>query len=373
MQLKEVMTRNVDVIRPESTLIEAARKMKNLDVGPIPVCDDHEILGMITDRDITTRAVAEGRDPGRTKVREVMTPDVLYCFEDQDVSEAARLMQQRQVRRILVLNRNREVAGIVSLGDIAVETGDSKLAAKTLEQVSADSDRESLAARLHSNRETAQSLRAPDRSAAAAAAAEYDLAGADTSRHGDYAHGQSRLRDLTGRKTVAGLFPDRRSAERAMEDLKQARFRSEQIGIVMRDTAEGRKPEHHKETHAAEGAMTGVLGGGVLGGVAGYLIAIGALTIPGLGPVLVGGALAQALGVVAGTAAVGAGIGAAAGGLVGVLVGMGIPEDEARHFERSFGHEQALVTVKAGDRIMEALAILEMNDADTGLGRVAKH
>jgi CBS domain-containing protein len=370
MRLKEVMTRDVDVIRPESTLVEAARKMKNLDVGPIPVCDDNEILGMITDRDITTRAVAEGRDPGRTQVREVMTPDVLYCFEDQDVSEAARLMQQRQVRRILVLNRNREVAGIVSLGDIAVETGDSKLAAKTLEQVSADSDREPLAARLHSNRQTAQSLRATERSATIAA--EHDFAGAGTSLH-EYSHTQPRARDLTGRKTVAGLFPDRRSAERAMEDLKQAGFRSEQIGIVMRDTAEGRKPEHHKETHAAEGAMTGVLGGGVLGGVAGYLIAIGALAIPGVGPVLVGGAVAQALGVIAGTAAVGAGIGAAAGGLVGVLVGMGIPEDEARHFERRFGHEQALVTVKAGDRLMEALAILEMNDADTGLGRVAKH
>ena len=212
MQLKEVMTRDVDVIRPESTLVEAARKMKNLDVGPIPVCDDNEILGMITDRDITTRAVAEGRDPGRTQVREVMTPDVLYCFEDQDVSEAARLMQQRQVRRILVLNRNREVAGIVSLGDIAVETGDSKLAAKTLEQVSADSDREPIAARLHSNRQTAQSIRAAERSATTAA--ERDLAGAATFPH-DYAHTQPRARDLTGRKTVAGLFPDRRSA-RAM-------------------------------------------------------------------------------------------------------------------------------------------------------------
>ena len=120
-------------------------------------------------------------------------------------------------------------------------------------------------------------------------------------------------------------------------------------------------------------SVTGALGGGVLGGITGYLVAIGALTIPGIGPVLAAGALAEALGVVAGTAAVGAGIGAAAGGLVGVLVGMGIPEDEARHFERGLGSEQALVTVKAGDRVMEAHAILEMNDADTGVGRARRN
>src|SRR5215210_8754906 len=103
MQLKDVMTRDVEMVRPDSTLVEAARKMKDLDIGPIPVCDDNEILGMVTDRDIATRAVAEGRDPAHTLVRDVMTPDVLYCFEDQDVNEAARLMQQRQVRRLLVL------------------------------------------------------------------------------------------------------------------------------------------------------------------------------------------------------------------------------------------------------------------------------
>jgi len=355
MELREVMTRDVEVISPESTLVEAARKMREFDVGPIPVCDDNKILGVITDRDIATRAVAEGRDPKLTRVREVMTSDVVYCFEDQPVDEAARLMQERQVRRLLVLNRERELAGIVSLGDIAVDTGDDLMSGETLQRVSENSMHDHARGEHrrdhHYNSSATRSVdaRAPQRS--------------------DY----TQARDLTGRKTVAGLFPDRRSAERAIEELKQAGFSSNQVGLVMRDSLErGRSTEHGKETHAAEGAVTGALGGGVLGGIAGYLVAIGALTIPGIGPVLAGGALAEALGVVAGTAAVAAGIGAAAGGLVGVLVGMGIPEEEARHFERGFGAQEALVTVKAGNRVMEALAIMEMNDADTGVGRRVK-
>ena len=365
MRLKEVMTRDVEMVRPESTLVEAARMMKDLNVGPIPVCDDREIVGMITDRDITTRAVAEGYDPARTQVRDIMTTELLYCFEDQEVSDAARLMQQRQVRRLVVLNRKRELAGIVSLGDLAVETGDEQLAGETLEQVSAESVEER--ARLGGvdpaySKHGAYGNSPPT---VRSQAAEFQHRKSSSS---------SRTRDLTGRKTVAGLFSDRRSAERAVEDLKQAGFTADQIGLVMRNDVDARgASEHRKETHAAEGAVTGALGGGVLGGVAGYLVAVGALTIPGIGPVLAGGALVQALGIVGGTAAVGAGIGAAAGGLVGVLVGMGIPEDEARHFERGFGSEQALVTVRAGDRVMEALAILEMNDADTGLGRAAKN
>src|SRR5262249_18576538 len=111
--------------------------MKNLDVGPLPVCGDNDRLaGMLTDRDITVRAVAEGRDPRGTTVQEGMTPDVIYCFEDQDVREAARLMQERQVRPLVVLHRGKRLVGIVSLGDLAVETGDAKLAGSTLEQVS---------------------------------------------------------------------------------------------------------------------------------------------------------------------------------------------------------------------------------------------
>jgi len=137
MKVKDVMTKGAECVRPANSLVEAAQKMKNLDVGPLPVCGDNDrLVGMITDRDITVRAVAEACDPRTTTVKDVMTPDVVYCFEDQDVQEAARLMKEHQIRRLVVLNRDKRLVGIVSLGDLAVETGDEKLAGETLEQVS---------------------------------------------------------------------------------------------------------------------------------------------------------------------------------------------------------------------------------------------
>lgn len=136
MQLKEIMTQGVQVIAPEATVKEAAEKMKQLNIGPLPVCDGERLVGMLTDRDITTRVVAEGRDPTTMKIREMMTPDIVYCFEDQDVHEAARLMEQHQIRRLPIVNHNKWLVGIVSLGDLAVGTGDQKLAGEVLEQVS---------------------------------------------------------------------------------------------------------------------------------------------------------------------------------------------------------------------------------------------
>jgi CBS domain-containing protein len=116
MQVKDIMTPGVECIRPDDTLQNAARKMRDLDVGPLPVCGDNDRLaGMITDRDIVVRAIADGKDPKATKVREAMTDEIIYCFEDQDVQEAARTMQERQVRRLVVLNRDKRLVGIVSL------------------------------------------------------------------------------------------------------------------------------------------------------------------------------------------------------------------------------------------------------------------
>ena len=91
---------------------------------------------MLTDRDITVRAVAAGRDPLTTQVRDVMTPDVVYGFEDQDVEDAARLMEQYQIRRLPVLNRSKQLVGMVALGDLAVHAGTRPVAAEVLEQVS---------------------------------------------------------------------------------------------------------------------------------------------------------------------------------------------------------------------------------------------
>lgn len=136
MRVSDVMTRNVECTRPEASLQEAAAKMKALDVGPLPVCENDRLVGMITDRDITIRAVAEGEDPKKVRVRDIMTPDILYCFEDQLVTEASEMMKENQVRRLVVMNRDKRLVGIVSLGDLAVETHDEELVGATLEAVS---------------------------------------------------------------------------------------------------------------------------------------------------------------------------------------------------------------------------------------------
>ena len=136
MQIREVMTRGVEVIRPDATLQEAAAKMDALNVGPLPVCDGDRVLGMITDRDITVRATAAGHDPKTTRVQDAMTQDVVYCFEDQDVQEAVRVMQEKQIRRMLVLDRDKRLVGIVALGDLAVEARGEQAAGQVLEGVS---------------------------------------------------------------------------------------------------------------------------------------------------------------------------------------------------------------------------------------------
>ena len=140
MQIKDVMTRGVEVIRPEETLQAAARKMKSIDVGPLPVCDGERLVGMITDRDIIVRATAEGRDPKTTPVKEAMTPGIAYVFEDQDIDEAAQVMKERQIRRLVVLDRNKKLVGILSLGDLAADTQDERLSGDVLEKVSEPSE-----------------------------------------------------------------------------------------------------------------------------------------------------------------------------------------------------------------------------------------
>lgn len=136
MELREIMTRNPEVVSGEASLKEAAAKMKDLDVGLLPVCDGDRMQGMLTDRDITIRATAAGKDPGKTKVADIMSTDVAYCFEDQEVAEAASLMEARQIRRLPILSQDKRLVGIVSLGDIAVHGGDRDLAGEALQEVS---------------------------------------------------------------------------------------------------------------------------------------------------------------------------------------------------------------------------------------------
>jgi CBS domain-containing protein len=136
MQLREVMTPNVEVIGSNIRLKDAAAKMKELDVGLMPVCDGEKLRGLLTDRDITVRATAEGRDPSKTKVSEIMSADIVFCFEDQEIEEAISLMEVKQIRRVPILDRDKRLVGIVSLGDIAVRAGDRKLTGETLREVS---------------------------------------------------------------------------------------------------------------------------------------------------------------------------------------------------------------------------------------------
>jgi CBS domain-containing protein len=135
MQVSQILTRDVETIRPDTTVKEAAQRMRSMDVGSLPVCDGRRLLGMVTDRDITIRITAEGRDAANTPVQEAMTPDVAFVFEDQDVQEAAKLMRERQIRRLPVVNREKQLVGILALGDIAT-TGDDRLSGDALEQIS---------------------------------------------------------------------------------------------------------------------------------------------------------------------------------------------------------------------------------------------
>jgi CBS domain-containing protein len=136
MQVSKAMTRGAECVRPDNTLQEAAERMKALDVGALPVCEGERLVGVLTDRDITIRSVCDGHDPWTDRVREAMTPRVFYCFEDQDVTEAGKVMRDKQVRRLPVLDRSKHLVGIVSLGDLAVETGDENLTCNTLRAVS---------------------------------------------------------------------------------------------------------------------------------------------------------------------------------------------------------------------------------------------
>jgi CBS domain-containing protein len=136
MIVQEVMTQGVKCVNPEATIQEAAKLMKDLDVGPLPVCDKGRLAGMVTDRDITIRATSEGRDPKSTSVRDIMTREVVYCFDNQDIKLAAESMEQHQIRRMLVLSPDKQLVGIVSLRDLALACGDHDLMGEVLEQVS---------------------------------------------------------------------------------------------------------------------------------------------------------------------------------------------------------------------------------------------
>lgn len=129
------MTPDAQCIRPDETLVDAASLMRQLDVGVLPVCADDAVVGMLTDRDIAIRAVADARDPSRTLVRDAMTPGTIFVHDDDSVEAAVRVMEQHQIRRAPVLNREQKLVGIVSLGDVAVDAS-AALSGEALKHVS---------------------------------------------------------------------------------------------------------------------------------------------------------------------------------------------------------------------------------------------
>src|SRR5438552_2338153 len=136
MKLKNILTKNPEVIRPDAMICEAGRMMKQCDIGMLPVCDGERLVGAITDRDLAVRAVADGNDPLKTKVSDVMTPGICWCLEDQTLEEVARFMEEKQIRRIAVVNRNKRLVGVTSLADFALRSKDGHLTEELLECVS---------------------------------------------------------------------------------------------------------------------------------------------------------------------------------------------------------------------------------------------
>src|SRR5438105_8614409 len=135
MKVSEAMTRDVRVASPEETIRQAAKTMASMDAGVLPVGEKDRLIGMITDRDIAIRGIAKGKGP-KAKVRDVMTEDVKYCFDDQEIDDVTQNMADIQVRRLPVLNRDKRLVGILSLGDIAISRDDAKVAGDALQGIS---------------------------------------------------------------------------------------------------------------------------------------------------------------------------------------------------------------------------------------------
>jgi CBS domain-containing protein len=136
MLLKEIMTPEVEVVAPETTIWEAADVMRRLNVGSLPVSDGTKIVGIITDRDITVRATAEGYDPHATRVGQCMSTDIHYCMEDDETAAAEALMQEKQIRRVPVFNRDNELVGMVALADLVTKTAETDEVERTLWNIS---------------------------------------------------------------------------------------------------------------------------------------------------------------------------------------------------------------------------------------------
>jgi CBS domain-containing protein len=133
MKVREIMTTNVECVPPEASISELASRMKTLDVGFLAVCESDRLVGTVTDRDIVLRGIAGHHDLNTVKARDIMTPEVFWCYEDDDVKDVAKRMREKEVRRMLILSKDKRLTGVVSIGDISkVEERES---GKTLKDI----------------------------------------------------------------------------------------------------------------------------------------------------------------------------------------------------------------------------------------------
>ena len=125
MRVKEVMTKGIRIAEPEETLSHAAKKMRTQNIGALPVVENRKLIGMITDRDVVIRAVGANKDPATSNVRDIMSDECFWCAENEDLEDAVRIMEQNQVRRLPVMNDNKEIVGMLSLEDVAIHAPSS--------------------------------------------------------------------------------------------------------------------------------------------------------------------------------------------------------------------------------------------------------
>ncbi len=133
-KVRDIMSRDVHVVRPDDSLQDAAIQMRSHDVGFLPVCDGERLVGTLTDRDIAIQAVAEGKDPKKTRVKDLGNREVCWCYDDQSPEDAARMMKDKEVRRVLVIDRDsKQLIGVVSVGDLATRSS-SKASGSVMEK-----------------------------------------------------------------------------------------------------------------------------------------------------------------------------------------------------------------------------------------------
>jgi CBS domain-containing protein len=128
------MTRDVECVFPDMLIQDVARIMRSMDVGFVPVCKNDRLIGTVTDRDIVVRLVAEDRDLRNCRARDVMTEEVFWCYEDQTAEEVAQYMSTKEIRRVLILDRNKRLTGVISIGDLA-RAGEQRMAGETIRDI----------------------------------------------------------------------------------------------------------------------------------------------------------------------------------------------------------------------------------------------